>query len=60
MILNETTVAKCETNSGFMKKAKLKNINKESTSSVFFFDGLANQNEFFEDFVKKNILINRM
>jgi len=34
-----------------------RNINVANIKSVFFFVGLDNQNEFFENFVKKNILI---
>ena len=53
----QTTVEICEINSGLIKKAMFRNINVANIKSVFFFVGLDNQNEFFENFVKKNILI---
>jgi hypothetical protein len=59
-MLKQITAEKCEIKSGRTKKTTLKNISKLSMISAFVFELFDNQNEFFDVFTKKKILINRI
>ena len=54
------TLAKFDNRSGNIKKNMLKKNNGAIIISVFVFETLESQNEFFEFFTKKKILIKRI